>query len=469
MLALPGVFGLIIAVYIRPTEWNGSFAEIPVVQIAMALAVLGLLADLLVGSARLTPVPTLLPAALLTLWLLVTLGIHEPDLLASRVTRALLPFAVYAVFTHGAQSGRALALVCYGLLATGIFLAAVSVDQGRSEWGCVRVDPAAPAARGVADGRFCEVDDDHSPVEAAEACIPGGEIDAFYRCERVGAFSTVTVDGGRTTYLGVLADPNELALAITLAVPFAFAAFEIRKTITRFILLLATLGFGAVALVLTRSRGGQIALAAVLGAYFIRRHGKLRGALVAAAFTAPMAALGGRSGDSADQSSLDRLTAAGAGIKLLMAYPIRGVGYSLYTDHHPLTAHNAYVLAAAELGLLGLVLFCLLLLLSFKITIAVLHHPFAAGDPEGRVLRALAMAELAALTGIVLGVFFLSWTYHFVLWIHLGLSGAFFTVMQRKDPRFNVSVSLGELACVVLVPLFGLAIYAVHIMRMGCW
>lgn len=469
MLALPGIVGLIVAVYLRPHEWTGPFAAIPFLQIAMGLTVLGLLADILLGSARLTAVPTLLPAALLTVWCIATLALREPSLVSTRAPIVLLPFAVYAILTQAVQSARGLATVSVTLLLTGFFIAVVGADQGRSEWGCVQWNPQVSNDRGVSDGRSCPVDEDHTPVEAAAACLIGGEREAVYRCERVGAFAMVTVDSGRIAYLGVLADPNELALAISLAVPFAFALFEIRKTLVRFVLLFASLGFIVTALVLTRSRGGQIALAAVLGAYFVRRQGKLQGALVAAAFAAPLALLGGRSSDSAAQSSLDRLTTAGAGIKLLLAYPIRGVGYSLYTIHHPLTAHNAYILAAAELGLFGLVLFCLLLLLCFKINLAVLDYPFARSDPDARALRALAMAEIAALAGLTLGVFFLSWTYHFVLWIHLGFSSAFFTVMQRKDPRFTVRATPGELAAITVLPLLGFAIYAVHIARMGCW
>lgn len=469
MLALPGILGLIVAVYLRPHEWTGPFAAIPFLQIAMGLTILGLLADVLLSGARLAAVPTLLPAAILAIWCLVTLALRAPDLVSSRASLILLPLAVYVILTQAVQTARSLVLVAAALLLTGLFIAVIGGDQGRSEWACVRMDPTVLNDRGVSDGRSCPVDEDHTPAEAAAACAVAGEPEAVYRCERVGAFSMVTVDGGRIAYLGVLADPNDLALGISLALPFAFAFFEIRRTPLRFALLLVSLGFIAAALLLTRSRGGQLAFATVLGAYFVRRHGKIRGALIAAALAAPLTVLGGREGEAASQSSLDRLTTAGAGIKLLLAYPVRGGGYSLYTTYHFLTAHNAYILAAAELGLFGLVLFCLLLLLSFKITLAVLQYPFARSDPDARALRALAMAELAALAGLALGVFFLSWTYHFVLWIHLGFSGAFFTVMQRKDPKLTVRISLGELAAVTFLPLLGLAIYVVQIVRMGCW
>ncbi len=255
MLALPGIVSLIVAVYLRPHEWTGPFAAIPFLQIAMGLTVLGLFADILLGSARLAAVPTLVPAVLLTIWCFATLALREPSLVATRAPIIFLPFAVYAILTQAAQSARGLAVVSVALLLTGLFIAVVGADQGRSEWGCVQWNSQVSNDRGVADGRSCPVDEDHTPVEAAAACSIGGESEAVYRCERVGAFAMVTVDSGRIAYLGVLADPNELALAISLAVPFAFALFEIRKTLVRFVLLLASLGFIITALVLTRSRG----------------------------------------------------------------------------------------------------------------------------------------------------------------------------------------------------------------------
>src|SRR5262249_50942339 len=154
--------------------------------------------------------------------------------------------------------------------------------------------------------------------------------------------------GGRVRYLGVLLDPNELSLATALAVPFAFAFLEMKRSALRLILLLATLVVVAVEIVFTQSRGGQLTFGAVLGAYFVKKYGWKRGFMVGAVMAVPMLALGGRHDESAEESTLERLGCAAAGIKMLMDTRGVGVGFGLYTEHHFLTAHNAYILAVGE-------------------------------------------------------------------------------------------------------------------------
>ena len=47
---------------------------------------------------------------------------------------------------------------------------------------------------------------------------------AVARSQAVGMFQTTSIDGGRVRYLGVLTDPNELALATALALILASVA-----------------------------------------------------------------------------------------------------------------------------------------------------------------------------------------------------------------------------------------------------
>ena len=142
-----------------------------------------------------------------------------------------------------------------------------------------------------------------------------------------------------------------------MSLPFAFAFYQMRRSVVRLAVLLATVGIVMFEIVFTQSRGGQLTFAAVLGAYFVEKFGWKRGVLVGAVLAGPILLWGGRSDESADDSTMERLGCACAGIKMLMAEPIRGIGYSQYTEHHGQTAHNAYVLAAGELGLLGMWLF----------------------------------------------------------------------------------------------------------------
>jgi O-antigen ligase len=179
--------------------------------------------------------------------------------------------------------------------------------------------------------------------------------------------------------------------------------------------------------------------------------------------------LGGRSGDAADQSAIDRLEAAAAAIKLLISYPIKGCGYSQFTEHHPLTAHNAYLLAASELGWPGLMCFVAIIYLCAKTMFAALRFEFDEDDPEGPAIKTMAMAMLAAFAGIAIGVFFLSWTYHFVLWIHFGLAGALYTVVRAKYPNFYIRLSGKELGLLFVAWIFILIAFTIHIKRKGCW
>ncbi len=56
--------------------------------------------------------------------------------------------------------------------------------------------------------------------------------------------------------------------------------------------------------------------------------------------------------------------------------PIFGVGYDMFMDALPQTAHNSYVLAAAELGIVGLFCWIGLLYCSFKgLSVIQLREP----------------------------------------------------------------------------------------------
>jgi hypothetical protein len=305
--------------------------------------------------------------------------------------------------------------------------------------------------------------------DAVSLCYQGpGVKNVYYGCEKPGMFNTSSIEG-RVRYLGVLTDPNELALATSLALPIAFAFFEMKRSAMRLLVLLFGVGLVALEVVFTKSRGGQIVFAVVLGAYFVRKYGIRRGAMIAGAMAIPLVILGGRSGDSADQSSIDRLEAAGVAIHLLISYPIRGAGYTQFTEHNHLTAHNAYLLSAGELGWPGLLAFASIIYLCTKTTVTVLRFEFDEDDVEAAQIKTLAMAMLAVFAGITIGIFFLSWTYHFILWLHFGLAGALYAVMKTKYPSFHIRMSLKEFAAIFGAWICILTAFAIHIIRKGCW
>src|SRR5262249_29300188 len=97
--------------------------------------------------------------------------------------------------------------------------------------------------------------------------------------------------------------------------------------------------------------------------------------------------------------------------------------------------------------------------------IAVMNTEFDEDVEEAAEAKSLAMAMLAAFGGMIIGIVFLSWTYHYVLWIHFGLSGALYGVVKNLNPDFEVRLSWLEIMAIATVcALFvgGMGAYAIY-------
>src|SRR5262249_58455654 len=116
---------------------------------------------------------------------------------------------------------------------------------------------------------------------------------------------------------------------------------------------------------------------------------------------------------------------------------------------HSLTAHNAYILSAAELGLPGMLLWTSIMYLSLKIPLQAIRARLA---PVG---SSWALALVASMIGLLVGILFLSYTYKDVLWIFVGLTGALYQAIRRHDPSFTVTFGARDLG---LVALFDVAL-----------
>jgi len=174
------------------------------------------------------------------------------------------------------------------------------------------------ATAGEPDGRPCSTSRD-CYFEDAD---PGAE----YACERIGLMGTTSVGRGRVRYRGVLQDPNELALAAGIGLPWAFALQQRRRhsPIRLLVLGLALVAVLACA-VLTGSRGGQLVCLSVLAVYFAKRFG-WSGLLLAAGLTAPIFMLGGRDGAEASRSTIERIGCWSEALEMWREHPLLGVG-----------------------------------------------------------------------------------------------------------------------------------------------
>ncbi len=469
MSALPGIIGLIIFVYVRPHEFITPLKDFNFLYICLFLSLAGMAHDVSRRRTVLMATPHLRYVVLFSVWCTLTLLIRQPSIVTTKVVGILVCATLYTVIATGIQQVQGFLRLCTCVFASGLFVAYVGADQGFSPFQCVVYNPADKNGNAFSDGRSCVMlDDEGLPHDGTADCMASGQPGLPYQCERAGMLGTTSCGAGRVRYLGVLLDPNELALATALAVPFAFAFVEIKRTFFRIALLLVTLVTVLLEIVFTQSRGGQLTFGAVLGAYFIKKYGWKRGIMVGAAMAVPMLALGGRNDEGANESTLERLGCAAAGIKMLMSYPFTGVGYTEYVEHHNLTAHNAYVLACGELGLPGMWLFGVLIFLAIKVPVTVLRFEMAE-TPDNVKIKALAMGMLAALIGGAIGIFFLSWCYHFVLWIHLGMVGALYACVKRQYPAYECKLTRKE-GVQIFFGYVGFVIFWAYYIRVkGAW
>lgn len=470
MYAVFGILGLMISIYMRPYEWNESLATLPFLQVCCALALIGLAIDFGTKRTRFIINPMTPFCLFLVFWCVVTLAMAAPSLLGTKLLGIFISLLLFLLISHGVQTVKSFTRLVMTIFALGLFVAYVGADQGFSEFGCVVSPLDDDSKRPAFDGRNCDAIEGMLQEDAVTICYEGPDFKTgvYYGCEKVGLFMTSSIEG-RVRYLGVLTDPNELALATSLALPLAFCFFEMKRSAGRLLLLLFGVGLVAIEVVFTKSRGGQIVFAVVLGAYFVKKYGIKLGAMIAGAMAIPLVVLGGRSGEAAEQSSLDRLEAASAAIHLLISYPVRGAGFSQFTEHHPLTAHNAYLLAAGELGWPGLLSFASIVYLCIKTTVAVMRHEFDEDDLDGPNIKSMAMAMLAVFAGLGVGIFFLSWTYHYILWLHFGLVGALYAMMKKNYPAFEVRYSAKEFGAVFVGCVCFLVAFTIQLIRKRCW
>jgi O-antigen ligase len=268
----------------------------------------------------------------------------------------------------------------------------------------------------------------------------------------VGLFGTTSING-RVRWLGIIEDPNELAMCLSLCAPLLIGLFLLRPGWRNGVLLVSGLAAFLLCVVFTESRGGQLVFLAALGAYFVRRFG-VRGIVVMGLFAVPVLLLGGRSGAEADQSKMERIEALYTAMSLVRQSPIVGVGFTRFTDYNVLTAHNSYALAAAETGLPGLFLFLAVLYQSMKSFVVVALRTQNEGPTRPAYVWAGAL--LAAQAGLMVGIFFLSFNASPILWTFLGLFGGFQLAARRHDPSFDFSLKARDFlaigALTVVIP-----------------
>jgi O-antigen ligase len=454
-VAIAGAWLLVFVLLVRPQEFVPSLQSVSLLNVCAGVAMLGIFVELAL-SKEAWPISPQLPwlGAFVAWCFLVTvgrLGVVGVSAAWEEVGLSAVILLVIAFAAGSMPRWRAMAAL---LVALGVFLSCTCIHQSRQAPQCIAIDTTASegerSGEGEADGRDCD---------NAWICEQQGKPRTAYACEKVGLFGTFT-EGLRVRWRGTLGDPNELALALGAIMPLTLAFASGRARHGAKIAVAIAIGLALTCVVLTGSRGGQLVVLTVFGVYFVRRYG-FKGALVGALLALPVLLLGGRAGEEAESSSAERIELLYAGMDMIRAYPLLGVGAGQFVDHafNGLTAHNSYVLAAAELGLPGSLLWLMLVYSSVKIPWVVATRPWPGLDER---VRPFALALVVAFAGILVGVFFLSFCYKALLFVYFGLSGALYGAVRRTCPSFDASISAKEVGSVALADLAVLALVLVY-------
>jgi putative inorganic carbon (hco3(-)) transporter len=208
----------------------------------------------------------------------------------------------------------------------------------------------------------------------------------YHGYDITGAGMTFAADKGvwQIKGIGNFDNSNDLAYSVVLVVPFALGFLFQTKGFLGRIMSLLLLIVSIYCIYLTRSRGGQIAMAASLASwvYFWIKNPKRRRQLIIFAITGVIAvAVLQATGYREDESAMGRVEAWAEGWQLLKSSPIIGVGKGQFIEHHKRDTHSSYVRAGAELGLLGLYAFMGMI---YAVGLTILKIQKTSGDDKWR-------------------------------------------------------------------------------------
>lgn len=234
----------------------------------------------------------------------------------------------------------------------------------------------------------------------------------------------------RITYTGIFSDPNDLAIAFLLGLSFAGYRFGAARAVPGKAFWLACMGVLAYGIFLTNSRGGMLAAAFQAFLYVLLRHGAVKAGAFGLVGVIGLMMLPSRldSLNAGEESAAGRIESWDIGFQLLKQFPILGVGYNRFGDYHILTAHNSFVLAFSELGLVGYffwLAFVVATVMQAYRLMRLAPESIGVESPQERAelarYTAVAWAYFYAVAGFLVAAFFLSRTYNILL-VTLGAS-----------------------------------------------
>lgn len=280
-------------------------------------------------------------------------------------------------------------------------------------------------------------------------------------------------DGGRMfgAFRGALfGDPNDLAMAFIMLVPFLYYDLFLGKGFLRKGMVVGIMGLFFGGIVLTQSRGGLIGMVVMLLFLWLRSKIKLRLAIIGLIVLAigwqiaPQSykdrMMSIQTAAETDNAAINRLDAWEAGWNMMTHRAVGvgvgnfGEGFFRYKPDDAIeapgarqAAHNMFVQIGGETGFPGLIIFLFMLGVTFKALNRVKKNILKEGrgaKGEGREIVLLADATYVSLVGYCASGFFLSQGYNFILYYLIAfsvvlerLSSGYFDKIKAREKELN--------------------------------
>lgn len=262
-----------------------------------------------------------------------------------------------------------------------------------------------------------------------------------------GTAAGATTAGDPSRLAGALGDPNETAMVLVAAAVLAFTLLGTSRRTGRRLLWLACGLASLGALVDTGSRGGLVALVAAILTGIVLAD-RWRGRAVVAALVATAAgavfflavAPSGASHITAGNGTDGRSTLWTLAVRAIESHPLQGLGTDNFAGdakdfllqpgattgaglvvETPKVAHNIYLEIAADLGVVGLLLFLGIVVACLRCHLRAIRTLKQSGQHADELI---ARGLLVATVGMLVADFFISDTYSKQLWLLLALGPA---------------------------------------------
>ncbi len=259
---------------------------------------------------------------------------------------------------------------------------------------------------------------------------------------------------------GMLEDNNDFALEHDMNLPLLFylGQAETNKWVRRGTITACCMS--VIPILLTHSRGGFLAMCAVLGVFWWRSRQRIAGlALVGVVVVAffllvpdhVLERIGMISDYKGDSSAMGRLMAWGVARDMILDYPLLGVGIRNFRHHFTdyidfevswsPVAHNSYLQIWAEGGTIAFVIYMALIVTTFW-QLGKLRR-LGMSIPGGNWIFNYARMIEACMAGFVVGAMFLN-RGHFDLVYHLFAIVTGFAVVANQQARQPLGVTIDE-------------------------